>query len=114
MKGSEVFAEIVSMIGGTMAQDRGGSPVQDKGLNPTIPEAKPQGKLPSLKMPKGVGWPTGRTPVAAPGLKVNAFAQSLKHPRFLYVLPNGDVVAAESLTQAGKPRTLFDHAITTT
>jgi glucose/arabinose dehydrogenase len=114
MKGSEVFAELVSLVGGTMAQLRGGTPVEAKGLNPTIPEAKPQGNLPSLKMPTARGWSQGRTPVAAPGLKVNAFAAGLKHPRFLYVLPNGDVLAAESLTPSGKPRTLFDYAITAT
>ena len=111
MKPREIFAEVVSVVGGTMARIRGGSPVQARGLNPVIPEGKPQGSLPSLKMPTARGWSDGRTPVAAPGLKVNAFAAGLKHPRFVYVLPNGDVLAAESMTPAGKPRTLFDHAI---
>src|SRR5690606_28837157 len=43
-----------------------------------------------------VGWPEGRTPVAAQGLAVNAFATGLDHPRWLYELPNGDVLVAES------------------
>jgi glucose/arabinose dehydrogenase len=42
-----------------------------------------------------VGWAGGATPVAAPGLKANAFATGLKHPRQLILLPNGDVLASE-------------------
>ena len=47
---------------------------------------------------QGAGRPD-QTPDAAPGLKVNAFAADLQHPRWLYVLPNGDVLAAEALQQ---------------
>jgi glucose/arabinose dehydrogenase len=42
------------------------------------------------------GWPEGVTPVAAPGAAVRAFATGLAHPRWVYVLPNGDVLVAES------------------
>ena len=42
------------------------------------------------------GWPAGVTPKAASGLAVNAFATGLDHPRWVYVLPNGDVLVAES------------------
>ena len=51
---------------------------------------------PNVNVAKASGWPAGATPVAAPGLKVNAFASGLDHPRWLYVLPNGDVLAAET------------------
>ena len=47
------------------------------------------------------GWPSGATPVAAAGLEVNAYATGLDHPRWLLVLPNGDVLVAES---NGPPR----------
>ncbi len=47
-------------------------------------------------MPTARGWADGQTPVAAPGLKVNAFATGLKHPRWIHVLPNGDVLVAEA------------------
>ena len=47
------------------------------------------------------GWPAGATPVAAAGLVVNAYSTDLDHPRWLYVLPNGDVLVAES---NGPPR----------
>ena len=47
----------------------------------------------------GEPWPADATPKAALGLKVGAFARDLKHPRWLYVLPNGDVLAAEAATE---------------
>ena len=50
-------------------------------------------------MPTAKGWEDGHAPTAAPGLNVNAFAKGLKHPRWIYVLPNGDVLTADSLTK---------------
>ncbi len=47
------------------------------------------------------GWPAGATPEPAAGLVVNAYSSGLDHPRWLYVLPNGDVLVAES---NGPPR----------
>lgn len=85
------------------------------GAAPTIPGAQPQGAIPTLKMPTAQGWAAGQVPAAAAGLKVNAFAAGLKHPRWITVLPNGDVTVAEALQQAsGAPRTLFDHAMVAT
>jgi glucose/arabinose dehydrogenase len=52
--------------------------------------------LPTVKIPKAVGWEPGEAPTAAPGLKVNLFAGQLDHPRWLTVLPNGDVLVAET------------------
>ena len=65
------------------------------GATPVIPEAKAQG-LPTLKMPTAQGWGDDHVPTAAPGLKVNAFATDLEHPRWIYVMPNNDVLVAES------------------
>jgi glucose/arabinose dehydrogenase len=48
--------------------------------------------------PKVIGWPEGRTPTAPPGFKVTLFADGFDSPRWLYVLPNGDVLVAESRT----------------
>jgi len=42
------------------------------------------------------GWPSGGAPQPAPGTRVDAFARNLDHPRWLYVLPNGDVLVAET------------------
>lgn len=52
--------------------------------------------LPTIKVATAIGWTGGATPVAAGGAYVNAFASQLSHPRFLYVLPNGDVLVAET------------------
>src|SRR5437868_4222876 len=52
--------------------------------------------LPTVKIAPAKGWPNGAKPVAAQGLAVNAFASGLDHPRWLYVLPNGDVLVAET------------------
>jgi glucose/arabinose dehydrogenase len=65
------------------------------GANPTLPE--PQGSLlPTLKIAKAVRWSAGQKPVAAQGLTVTPFATGLDHPRWLHVLPNGDVLVAET------------------
>ena len=50
------------------------------GANPQLPEARPQ-RVPTVKIATAVGWPAGRTPTAAQGLAVNAFATGLDHPR---------------------------------
>jgi glucose/arabinose dehydrogenase len=52
--------------------------------------------LPTLAVAKAVGWKAGEKPVAAKGLSVAAFAEGLTHPRWIYVLPNGDVLVSES------------------
>ena len=111
---SAAYARLVAMIGGAMIllrrQDGPAPPAPALGTAPAIPEARPQ-RIPTLKMPTARGWAAGQTPTAAPGLAVNAFATGLKHPRWIQVLPNGDVLAAEALTLAGPVRTPFDYAI---
>ncbi len=52
--------------------------------------------LPTVNIAEASFWPSGRTPVPADGLTVNAFARGLDHPRWMYVLPNGDVLVAET------------------
>ena len=83
------------------------------GATPTIPAAKPQG-IPTLKMPTAKGWEAGHTPTAAAGLTVNAFAADLDHPRWVYVLPNDDVLVAEAMQERGTIKTAFDYAIYST
>ena len=62
-------------------------------------------------MPTAQGWSDGQTPVAAPGLKVNAFATGLEHPRWIQVLPNGDVLVAEFTQIPGPVRSVFGYAM---
>ena len=65
------------------------------GPQPTLPPPNVT-LLPTLHIAPARGWPTGTTPVAAAGLTVKALATGLDHPRWLHVLPNGDVLVAES------------------
>lgn len=65
------------------------------GYNPALP--KPEKALvPTVKVAKAMGWPAGGKPTAAAGLAVNVFADKLDHPRWIYTLPNGDVLVAET------------------
>ncbi len=65
------------------------------GPNPTLP-APNATLLPTLKIAPAKGWAAGAHPTPAPGLAVAAFADGLDHPRWLYQLPNGDVLVAET------------------
>ena len=65
------------------------------GPNPTLPPPN-ETLIPTVKVADAKGWPAGVKPTAAAGTAVNAFATGLSHPRWLYVLPNGDVLVAES------------------
>ncbi|SEL18420.1 hypothetical protein SAMN05216359_10664 [Roseateles sp. YR242] len=65
------------------------------GPNPTLPEPD-KALVPTINVAKAVGWPANAQPQAAAGLKVVRFADKLVHPRWLYVLPNGDVLVAET------------------
>jgi glucose/arabinose dehydrogenase len=65
------------------------------GANPVLP-APNATALPTIHVAPVQRWAAGATPVAAPGLRVAAFADGLDHPRWLYVLPNGDVLVAET------------------
>jgi glucose/arabinose dehydrogenase len=118
MSFSDIFAKGVAVIGGSallLRRMTNGTPEPAWGSAPTIPAAKPQGAIPTLKMPTAKGWDPGQKPVAAPGLKVNAFATGLKHPRWIQVLPNGDVLIAESSNVARTVmRNVFDYAMTST
>jgi glucose/arabinose dehydrogenase len=114
---SGIFARVVALIGAGALQWRrmqGAQPQAAWGSAPVVPEAKPQGAFPTLKMPTARGWREGQMPVAAPGLKVNAFAAGLEHPRWIDVLPNGDVLVAESTQVAGPPRSVFHYAMQAT
>jgi glucose/arabinose dehydrogenase len=59
--------------------------------------------IPVINVASATGWTNGQKPVAAEGMKVTAFASGLDHPRWLYVLPNGDVLVAETNAPANRP-----------
>jgi glucose/arabinose dehydrogenase len=68
------------------------------GPNPVLP---PPNKtlIPTVNIATAKGWPEDGKPKGAAGLGVNAFAKGLEHPRWLFVLPNGDVLVAEHAPQ---------------
>src|SRR5262249_24035555 len=114
---SSLFARLVAVIGGgplLWRRMQGDAPAPAWGSAPVIPEAKSQGTIPTLKMPTAQGWSKGQKPTAAPALQVNAFATDLDHPRWFDVLPNGDVLIAESTQIAGTPRSVFHYAMQAT
>ncbi len=65
------------------------------GPTPVLPPPHPT-LIPTVNFASAVGWPTGAKPQAAQGLVVTAYATGLDHPRWLHVLPNGDVLVAET------------------
>jgi glucose/arabinose dehydrogenase len=115
---SGVFARVVALVGaGAVAWRRlqgAGAHEPAWGTAPAIPAGKPQGNIPTLKMPTARGWNPGQIPIAAAGLKVNAFASGLDHPRWIYLLPNGDVLVAEAMSADRPAQSVFDYAMVST
>lgn len=77
------------------AGSAGLAPNAGVGPDPTLPPPS-HDLIPTVKVATVKGWPANVTPVAAPGLRANAFASGLQHPRTILVLPNGDVLVAET------------------
>ena len=114
---SDVFSRVVEAIGAAAIVLRGqdGRKVtQAFGANPSIPAAKPQGSLPTLKMPTAQGVGRGQEPTLLLGSRSTRLRPSLKHPRWIYVLPNGDMLAAEALMTPDPVNSLFDYAMAAT
>ena len=84
-------ALMLASCGGQEALD----PAVGFGADPMLP-APHRALIPTVKVAPAVGWSAGAMPTAAPGLKVQAFATGLDHPRWLYRLPNGDILVAET------------------
>ena len=77
------------------AQTNDSTPV-GYGPSPQLPKPAESGWVPTVNIAPASSWKDGQTPKAAEGLQVKAFAQGLDHPRQLFVLPNGDVLVAET------------------
>lgn len=88
----------VIMIAGGLAACGESSSLQGSdgtGPSPKLPEPN-KTLIPTVNIAPAIGWPAGAKPTAAAGTQVAAFAENLDHPRWLYVLPNGDVLVAET------------------
>ena len=105
-----------ALLASGLAACGGSSPVRREaqmGPDPIIP-AHGQPLIPAIHIAPAVGWPAGRTPIAAQGLQVAALAEGLDHPRWVYVLPNGDVLVAESNGPSApvkRPKDLVFHLV---
>jgi glucose/arabinose dehydrogenase len=88
-----LLAAIVSLAG--CGATAGLTVADGTGPNPELP-APSRSMFPTVHVVSAKGWSGGETPVAADGLTVAAMASGLDHPRWLYVLPNGDVLVAET------------------
>jgi glucose/arabinose dehydrogenase len=88
-------AALVTLLAGSCDKPKTLPATAGIGPSPTVPEPH-YGVFPEIKIAPPIGWAKGETPVPAPGLRVTPFARGLNHPRWLYVLPNGDVLAAET------------------
>ena len=91
-----LIASVASLCAGSLfAQSSTQPPAQTIGPNPQLP--KPNKRIiPTVHIAPAKGWPAGTRPIAAAGLAVAPLATGLDHPRWIYVLPNGDVLVAES------------------
>ncbi|WP_339466661.1 MULTISPECIES: PQQ-dependent sugar dehydrogenase [unclassified Pseudomonas] len=91
------LALVIALAGGLAACGESSSlQVSDgTGPSPKLPEPN-KTLIPTVNIAPAVGWPDGAKPTAAAGTQVAAFAEGLDHPRWLYVLPNGDVLVAET------------------
>jgi glucose/arabinose dehydrogenase len=89
---------LLIMVAGTLAACGESSTLQvsdGTGPSPKLPEPN-KTLIPTVNIAPAIGWPDGTQPTPAAGTQVAAFAEGLDHPRWLYVLPNGDVLVAET------------------
>ena len=82
--------------------DKGGDPARQYGPNPVLPEPR-QYLVPPMSVPQVVGWKPGEAPSVPAGLRIQAMATGLMHPRIVYALPNGDILVVESNGPGSKP-----------
>ncbi|MCK8668874.1 sorbosone dehydrogenase family protein [Pseudomonas azerbaijanoccidens] len=88
---------VIALAGGLAACGETSSLQVSDGTGPSPKLPEPNKTLfPTMNIAPAIGWPDGAKPVSASGTRVAAFAENLDHPRWLYVLPNGDVLVAET------------------
>jgi glucose/arabinose dehydrogenase len=98
-----IAATALSLAGlAACSEDDSFDPKSQVGPNPVLPEPN-QYLFPPMHLAKVVGWQEGEKPTVAAGLKIEALATGLEHPRSLHVLPNGDVLVVESVGPGVEP-----------
>ena len=94
-KNHRTLAVLAALVLGACGSEATLQVERGTGPDPELPRPE-KSLIPTVNIAPAVGWPDGGSPVAAEGTQVQAFAAGLDHPRWLYVLPNGDVLVAES------------------
>jgi glucose/arabinose dehydrogenase len=89
-------AILASLLALAACSDNEPDPSSEIGSNPLLPPQN-QYLVPPMHVAPVIGWKPQETPTVAPGLKIQAVATGLKHPRSLYTLPNGDILVSESI-----------------
>ncbi len=110
-----IVAMLAVILGGAWFALSHGDTAQEtldavSGPHPKITPPRVQ-NVPTIDIARPVGWSGAATPVAAPGLAVKAFARDLDHPRWLYALPNGDVLVAETNSPPREGNSLTAYAM---
>jgi glucose/arabinose dehydrogenase len=94
MRSRSVLPALASALIAACASSREPA-ASDVGPDPVLPPAQ-QELIPTVHIAPAVGWRNGAMPTPAAGLRVAALASGLDHPRWIHVLPNGDVLVAET------------------
>lgn len=95
MRRARPFAAVLTIALVACAETSPAPPMAGFGAQPTLP-APQRSLMSTVNIAPAIGWPEGGSPRGAQGTQVTAFARDLDHPRWLYVLPNGDVLVAET------------------
>jgi glucose/arabinose dehydrogenase len=95
MQTTRLFITLVLLAAFAACSTAATAPDPGIGAQPELPESESRW-FPTVNIAPAVGWPKGLAPVPAAGTRVQLFADDLEHPRWLYVLPNGDVLVAET------------------
>src|SRR5882757_4200952 len=93
---------LISFVALAACSAKGDDPARQYGPDPYLPEPR-EYLLPPMSVPKAIGWKAGEMPTVSAGLKVQALATGLEHPRTLYTLPNGDILVVESNSPGTEP-----------
>jgi glucose/arabinose dehydrogenase len=96
MRPNYLLAVVTCLVTATACAERSQlSPAQTVGPDPVLPPPSST-PIPTMHVAPAKGWPAGTKPTSPEGRNVTAFATGLEHPRWVYVLPNGDVLVAET------------------
>jgi glucose/arabinose dehydrogenase len=98
-----VAAVAAGTVYATWGESASLSVAEGTGPNPKLPKPN-KTMLPTVQIAEATGWPAGGQPTPAEGLSVQRFAEGLDHPRWVYALPNGDILVAESNKPARKAK----------